>query len=53
MKVSTELLYDVKGFEIALNQVVKERGKPDKIELGWESDDFAKNLKTLLLTYNK
>lgn len=53
MKVSMELLHDTKGFEIALNHITKEKGKPDKIEIGYEGDDFAKNLQTLLLTYNK
>lgn len=53
MKVTMELLHDAEGFEFALNEVIKERGKPDKIEIGYENDDFIKNLKTILLTYNK
>ena len=48
-KVSKELLQDATAFEHTLQpyRILA----VEKIEMGWEEDDFTRNLQTVVLTY--
>lgn len=55
-KVSAEVLNDSEAFENIYNDVVSNFKIPHGLELkskqiGWENDDFTKNIYTVLLTY--
>lgn len=50
-KVSAELLNDVFAFNDLLDRYKIPYGRPDRVEVGYDGDDFVRNQYTVILTY--
>lgn len=50
-KVSNEMLEDEKAFSALCNELGVPYQQPDMVEVGYDGDDFIRNVKTVVLTY--